>query len=184
MNRNVFFSLRSFVMEYLGDSMKRYGLVAASGPNGTTTLSNAHCIIYLENIDNNYVRFDFASVAKPETQFSLPDYLNAVVEGGAAKHRPKPSRQLPEEEQFRHYLKSYATILEAGLLEAPLAGDFSWEPSFRAFRAEYERVQSLLVDLVEAKHPEAQSLLKKMYDYDISWMDDVERIIEKQSPKS
>jgi hypothetical protein len=180
---NVFLSLSSYVREYMGECIQKYALVEGNAPGGVMTLGNAHCIIYLENIDSDYVRFDFASALAPEVQYSLTDFLDVAVEGGTFKHRPKPADDWDGEAQFKHYV-TYNALIVAGAMDAPLSGDFSWAPKVAAFLAEEERLNDQYQDLDEAEHPEAYSIWQKRKNYDLTWMDDVRRIVAEQESKS
>lgn len=183
-NRNVFFSLGSYAREYMASSIQKFGLVEGDAPGGLMTLSNANCIIFLENVENNYVGFDFASKAIPEVKFDLGFYLDAEVEGGSRKHCPHSPREWKDEAKFIYFLKAFDTLLMAGVLDAPLAGDFSWEPSFRGFVAEFKRLDSILTGFSRVKHPESRSIRQKRDLFDLTWMDDVRRILSEQESKS
>jgi hypothetical protein len=172
-----FWSLESYVREYMRPSIQAFGLVAGAAPDGLMTLSNAHCIIYLELATNYYVGFSFASQSTPETRFSLGFYLDALVEGGCAKACPLPKRKWEVEAKFVHFLKSYDGLIIAGSLDAPLLGNFGWESNYRYFVEEYQRLASELSYLSASNHPEAISLLRKRMVFDLSWMDDVRRIV-------
>jgi hypothetical protein len=183
-DRNLFFSLGSYVREYMGECIQKYALVEGDGPGGVMTLSNAHCIISLEDIDENYVRFDFASTLAPDVQYSLPDFLDVAVEGGTFKHRPKPSDDWDSEAQFKHYVVTYNTLLLAGAMDAPLSGDFSWAPRVAEYLAEEKELGSRLLEIRKSQHPESSVIWRKRSNYDLTWMDDVRRILAEQESQS
>lgn len=172
-----FLSLESYVREYMRSSMQAFGLVAGDAPDGLLTLSNAHCIIYLEIAKVYCVGFTFASQRAPEARFNLGFYLDALVEGGSAKCCPPPQKKWEVEAKFVHFLKAYDGLILAGSLNAPLLGDFGWEADYNCFVDEYQRLASELSNLSASDHPEAMPLLRKRMAFDLSWMEDVRRIV-------
>jgi hypothetical protein len=172
-----FWSLESYVREYMRPSIQAFGLVAGAAPDGLMTLSNAHCIIYLDRVGSEYVGFTFASQGSPETRFGLGLYLDAVVDGGAAVHCPFPEKELEVEAKFVHYLTSFDGLIVAGALDAPLLGDFGWAGNYRRFVDKYQRLATELSYLSAMEHPEAVALLRKRLAFDLSWMEDVRRIL-------
>ena len=180
------FHTATFVAEFMAAAIEHCRLVGPEGSGLLATLANDHCVILLENVDNDYVRFEFHRPGTTTPKWELASYLNCrfMAQGGAFRLRPKPARELSHQEKFEWYLKRYDEVMVLGYLDAPLAGDYSWEEDYSAHDAEFRRLSSILTDLKESGHPEGKRLMWKMLDGDRSWMDEVRGLLEQNSQDS
>lgn len=180
---NTFFDLRSFANHYMAESIEKHHFLQGKGYGDVLTLSNPHCIIYLQNFGEG-IGFKFAAIGDPEIKFSLSKYLDAFVEGGRQKYWPEPPQALEIEKQFIHTLQCFNVVLKSEILAAPLGGDFSWASRLKEFDDEYQRLANELNDLVYLEHPEGIALFEKRSNGDLTWMNDVTRILAEQESKS
>lgn len=180
---NISFDLPSFANHYMREGIEKYQFIQGKGFGDVLTLSNANCIIYIQNFGEG-LGFSFAASGDPETQFSLSRYLDAFVEGGRGKYWPEPPQALEFEQQFIHSLKCFNVILTSEVLSPPLGGDFSWVSRLKAFEDEYRRLANELNDLVILEHSEGNALFEKRMNGDLTWMDDVRRILAEQESES
>lgn len=181
--RNTSFDLPSFANRCMREGIEKYQFLQGKGFGDVLTLSNPHCIIYIQNFGEG-LGFSFAASADPDTKFSLSMYLNAFVKGGRGKYWPEPSQALEFEQQFIHSLECFNVILTSAILSSPLSGDFSWVSRLKAFEDEYEMLADNLNDLVYLEHPEGNALFEKRMCGDLTWMDEVRRILAEQESQS
>ncbi len=182
-SENTHFDLPSFVNRYMLEGIEKYHFLQGRRNGDVVTLSNPHCIIYLQNFGEG-IGFKFAAIGDPETKFSLSKYLDAFVDGGKQGNCPEPPQELDLEQQFVYVLKGFNSVLISDKLAAPLDGDFSWVPKQKAFNEEYERLDLKLDDLLEIDESEYFPIWVKKDDGDPTWMDDVRRILAEQESKS
>ncbi len=181
---NTYFDLPSFVNRYMVEGIEKYKFLQGKGYGDVLNLSNSHCIIELQNFGEG-VGFAFAAISDPETKFSLGEYLNAFVEGGRQKYWPKPPQGMDFQQKFINDLLAFNLVLTSETLAAPLAGDFSWVPKLAAFNEEFSRLSKELTRLeIVDEHPESDAIWNKKSDGDLTWMDDVRRILAEQESKS
>lgn len=183
-SQNTYLDLPSFARKYLADAISHHNLQEGHAGGGIFTLSSTHCIIYLENVESNFVGFDFASSQLPEVKYDLGFYLDSMVAGGSATHCPKPPREWNDEDKFVHYLKAFNSIILNGNLDMPLRGDFAWRNKYDAFVADYKHLASVLTNLSRGNLNGVMSMLQKRNAFDLTWMDDVRRILAEQESKS
>lgn len=182
-SQNAFFDLPSFARKHLRSSIENFQLIEGKLDGGGVTLSNQHCQIYLYNQDDT-VGFDFAPLDATPRKFDLRTFLDAIIEGGTAKHFPAWPRSTPREDKFRGCLDAFQTLVEAGAMDAPLAGDFSWISKYDEFAAEESRLIQALAKLPRSMGSETIPIYRKQLASDLSWMDDVRRILAEQESKS
>ena len=154
-----------------------------NGPEGSgyyATLSNAHCVIELENVDNDYVRFEFHRLGEKEPKWELGDYLDYIygAQGGAFKLRPKPPVDLGDQEKFEWYLQRYDEVLVLGYLDAPLSGDYSWAGRYHEAEEEYKNLSVALRRLSKEGLDPDKKLSYKRIQGDLSWMEEVRGLLE------
>jgi hypothetical protein len=169
--------MASYAQKYMEPSIEKFGLTLVREGGDVAWLHNAHCTIRLENVDNDYVRFEFSRVDAPEECWEFADFLDCMYEGRGMELRPLPPKDFESEAKFVFMLEKYNALILEGYFDAPLAGDFSWIPKYIAAQAEYKRLASARYDLEESGHPEAVAILHKKIKGDPSWMDDVRRIL-------
>lgn len=157
-------------------------LTGPSGGGAFASLSNEHCVIELENVDNDYIRFEFHRPGEKKPVWELADYLDCrfMEQGGSFKLRPKPPGDLSIKEQFEWYLQRFDELLVQGYLNAPLNGDYSWESDYKSAAEEYERLSIALAKLVDAKFEGADKLWRMLIRGDQSWMAEVRKILADQ----
>ena len=183
-SQNTYFDLPSFVNRYMVESIEKCHFLQGKGHGDVLTRTNSHCIIYLQNFGEG-VGFAFAAIADPETEFSLSEYLDAFVEGGRQKYWPKPPQGMDNEQKFINDLLAFNLVLTSETLAMPLSGDFSWIPKLTAYNEEYSRLGQELTRLeVIDEHPECDDIWRKNLNGDLTWMDDVRRILVEQESKS
>lgn len=183
-SQNTFFDLPSFVNRYMVEGIEKYQFIQGKGSGDVLTLTNAYCIIELKNFGEG-VGFAFAAISDPETKFSLGEFLNAFVEGGRQKYWPKPPQGMDLEQKFINDLLAFNLVLTSEILALPLGGDFSWSPKLASFKEEFSRLSQALTRLeIIDEHPESDAIWKKKSDGDLTWMDDVRRILAEQEAQS
>lgn len=180
---NRYFDMASYAQKYMAPAIAKAGLQMTSKGGDMAWLQNGHCTIQLQNIDNDYVRFEFCDPQRPDELWEFADYLDCMYEGRGRILRPLPPRDIDREAQFIFMLEKYNELMLGGYFDLPLAGDFSWAPQYAAFQEEYKRLASARFALEEAGHPEAEAIWDKKHDGDPTWMDDVRRILAEQEPK-
>lgn len=178
-SQNTYFDLPSFVSRYMLEGIEKYHFLQGRRNGDVVTLTNPHCIIYLQNFGEG-IGFKFAAIADPETKFSLSKYLDAFVDGGRQKYCPEPPQGLDLEKQFVLVLQGYNAVLTSKALAVPLSGDFTWVPNLISFNVEYEMLEGHLFDLIDLEHPDGLALRKKWSIGDLTWMQDVKRILSEQ----
>ncbi|MBK9451004.1 MAG: hypothetical protein IPN95_16675 [Bacteroidetes bacterium] len=182
--QNTYFDLASFVNRYMVESIDKYHFLQGKGHGDILTLTNSHCIIYLQNFGEG-VGFSFAAISDPETEFSLSEYLDAFVQGGRQKYWPKPPQDIDLEQKLIDDMLAFNLVLTSEVLALPLAGDFSWSSKLTAYNEEYSRLGQELTRLeVIDEHPECDAIWRKNLNGDLTWMDDVRRILAEQESKS
>jgi len=182
-SQNTYFDLASFVNRYMAESIERYQFHQEKGFGDILTLSNPKCIIYLQNFGEG-VGFSFASKELPDVKHHLTEYLDALMEGGYYRYCPKAPEGLGREESFVRMLRGYNGALMADALAAPLGGDFSWVEKLVAFNEECERLVGELHNLLDLENPEGDAIWEKRSNGDLTWMDDVRRILAEQESQS
>ena len=177
------FHTASFVTKFMGSAIAHCRLNGPGGGGFVASLSNDHCVIELENVDNDYVRFEFHRPGEKEPRWELADYLDCrfAAQGGAFKLRPEPSEDLSNQEKFEWYLQRFDEVLVLGYLDAPLAGDYSWAEAYVAAAEEFESLSDELYVLRQAKHPEAKRLYEMLRDGNRAWMAEVREILVEKS---
>lgn len=177
---NTSFHTASFVSKFMPESIAHCRLDGPTGGGGLALLSNAHCEIILENIDDDYVRFEFRRPGEMKPVWELAAYLNCrfMAQGGAYKLRPKPPGGLSKQEKFEWYLQRFDEVLVLGYLDAPLNGDYTWADAYTAAAEEFENLSTALYRLRMAKHPEAERLYDMLTDGNRAWMAEVREILE------
>ncbi len=165
------------------EGIEKYQFLQGKGYGDVLTLSNTQCIIYLQNFGEG-VGFSFAAVADPETKFSLGSYLDAFVAGGKIGLCPKLPKGLDFEQKFIHDLQGFNTVLTSEALAAPLSGDFTWSPKYLAFTSELEMLGRELNNLLDINEDEYMPIWRRKRDGDLTWMDDVRRILAEKESKS
>lgn len=176
---NVYFDLPSFARKHLKGCIDTFHLIEGKLGGERTTLSNQLCTIYLSNLED-VVGFDFAPIDSPERKFDLRTFLNAIIAGGAARHFPAWPRNMPKEEKFRACLDAFAELVNAGAMDAPLSGDFSWSTKYDEFEAEHDRLENILAAFPMSKDSETIPIYQKRMAFDLTWMDDVKRFLAEQ----
>lgn len=180
---NTQFHAGTYVERYLSASISHCRLAGPEGGGSRARLSNQNCVIELEIVDNDYVRFEFWRPDEPNTKWELAEYLNCrfMELGGAFKLRPKPKEELSNKEKVEWYLQRYDEVLVLGYFEAPLNGDYSWAEAYEHSKQEYRRLSSALLKLMDAGHPEGKRLFGKQLQGDRSWMAEVREILGEQN---
>jgi hypothetical protein len=182
--QNTYFDLPSFVNRYMAESIEKYHFDQEKGYGDVLLLSNPHCIIFLQNFGEG-VGFSFSSKELPDVKHHLTEYLDAMMEGGYYRYCPKAPEGLGMEESFVRMLRGYNGALMADALAAPLGGDFSWVEKLVAYNEERARLGQELTRLeVIDEHPESDAIWHKKLNGDLTWMDDVRRILAEQESKS
>ena len=180
------FHTASFVTKFMGSAIAHCRLNGPGGGGFVASLSNDHCVIELENVDNDYVRFEFHRPGEKEPRWELADYLDCrfAAQGGAFKLRPEPSEDLSNQEKFEWYLQRFDEVLVLGYLDAPLSGDYSWEGQYREAQEEYKRLSVELSRLSDAGLDPEGSIWRKRRKGDLTWMDEVRGLLEQNSLNS
>jgi hypothetical protein len=175
-----YFDMTSYAQKYMAQAIAKAGLTVTSKGGDMVWLQNDDCQIQLQNIDNDYVRFEFCSPSKPEELWEFADYLDCQFEGRGMQLRPLPPRDFDAESKFVFMLEKYNELLLGGYFDIPLSGDFTWAPKYLAHQAEYRRLGIERGKLGRQGHPEAEAILDKKLAGDPTWMDDVRRILAEQ----
>lgn len=183
-SQNTYFDLPSFVKRYMVEGIEKYNFVLGKGYGDIVTLTNSHCIIELQNFGEG-VGFAFGAISDPETKVSLGEFLNAFVEGGRKKYWPESPQGIELEQKFIDDMLAFNLVLTSEILAAPLSGDFSWIPKLAAYNEEYSRLSQELSRLeIIDEHPESDAIWSKKLNGDLTWMDDVRRILAEQDSQS
>jgi hypothetical protein len=182
-SQELFFDLPSFARKHLGGCIENLHLTEGKLNGGGMTLSNNHCHIFLYNQEDT-VGFDFAAQNTPLRKFDLRTFLDAIIEGGSANHFPAWPRNMAREDKFRGCLDAFKKLLETGAMKAPLSGDFSWQSKYDEFAAEENRLVLALAKLPRSMVAETIPIYRKQLASDLTWMDDVRRILAEQESKS
>ena len=179
-SQNIFYDLPSFARKHLRSCIENFQLIEGKLDGGGVTLSNQYCRIFLYNQEDT-VGFDFASMDATTRKFDLRTFLDAIIEGGAAKHFPVWPRNTPQEDKFRGCLDAFQKLVEAGAMNAPLSGDFSWILRYDEFASEEQRLDKVLATLPMSRDSETIPIYRKQLASDLTWMDDVRRILAETS---
>lgn len=180
---NRFFDMTTYAEKFLADAVQKLAFSVTRKGGDFALLQNGHCIIHLQNIDNDYVRFEFASSLVPDKLWEFADYLDCVTNGKAWTLRPLPPDDLGPEGKFVFMLQKYNELMIGGYFDAPSSGDFSWIPDLIAREELFKSLSSKLFALRQGGHPEAKAINFKKLDGDPTWMDDVRRILAEQEAK-
>ncbi|MFN8394214.1 MAG: hypothetical protein U0176_06005 [Bacteroidia bacterium] len=169
--------------DILAEVVAKHELVYGSAYGGITTLSNAHCILYLNEVETS-VTINFALASAPEKKYGVLDFLMAMVPDGARKYPLHVSDTVIGEDRVKQELGLIRDVLASGVMDCVLKGDQSWIPMLEEFNAEYDRLYYILLDPPLDEHPEKPIIRRKQAEYDLSWMDDVKRLLaEAESSK-
>jgi hypothetical protein len=177
---NRYFDMTTYAQKYLGPVIDKFDLRVEPKGGDLTWLLNNDCLIQLQNIDNDYVRFEFCSPSKPEELWEFAEYLDCQFEGRGMQLRPLPPRNYDAEAKFIFMLEKYNELLLEGYFDIPLSGDFTWGPRYLALQLETRRLSIARGRLERQGHPEADSILVKELAGDLTWMQDVKRILAEQ----
>jgi hypothetical protein len=178
MNRN--FDMASYAQKHMAPAIEKFGLTLVRRGGDVAWLQNVHCTIRLENVDNDYVRFEFHRADNLEEIWEFADFLDCMYEWRGMQLRPLPPDDFDNEGKFVFMLEKYNELIVAGYFDAPLVGDFSWGAKYKEAQAEYKRLSTERFRLEEKGHPEAKAIQKKRLNGDPTWMDDVKRILAAQ----
>lgn len=168
--------------DILADVVAKYGLKYGTGYGGVTTLSNPHCILFLNEVETT-VSFSFAIAVTPEKRYSVLDYLMVIVPDGVRRFPLRAPTSVEGEERVVQEIKLIRDVLSSGVMDRLLQGDQSWVVRIEEFNAEYERLENQSYDLSREGHPEAATIRQKRRALDLTWMDDVRRILAGQESK-
>lgn len=167
----------------LADVVAKYGLKYGKAFGGVTTLSNAHCILYLDEVETS-VMVSFAMATAPDKKFGVLDFLILMVPDGGRKYPLHVSYSIVGEERVKLEIGLFRDVLASGVLDAVLGGDESWIPSFEELGKEYDRLKSLTYSPPFTEHLERPQIRRKQREFDLTWMDDVRRILAEQESQS
>ena len=181
---DTYFNLESYIQSRMADAIAKHGLVLGKGNGGLATLSNAHVVAEFENIDNNYVRFNFFQPAQPEIKFEFAEFLDACFDERSKELRPLPPKEWENERQLNFMLDNYNSLILEGYFSKPISGDYSWLQKYLDLKEENDRLSKARANLRRANHPEAKAIFAKRMDGDPTWKDDVKRILAEQNSKS
>ncbi len=167
----------------LADMVAKHELQYGTANGGVTTLNNAYCILYFNVVETSVgVKFAFSNA--PEKQYGVLDFLLAIVPDGGRKYPLHVPDSVTGENRVKQEIGLIRDVLASGVMDAVLQGDKSWIPTFEMFSAEYDRLHDLSLGELLEDHPEEDRIWLKQKAFDLTWMDDVRRILAEQESKS
>lgn len=180
---SIHFGIKPYASEILSDAIARFGLKFGTAYGGVTTLGNEHCTLLISDVEGS-LSIKFSMAISPEITYSPFTYLNALVPGGAVKYPLIASDCAPGEEKIKLELGMIGSAISSGAFDPVLIGERDWIPQYMSFEAEYERLDNLRFHPPIKGHPEETSIRKKVRNDDLTWMDDVRRILAELESQS
>jgi len=177
------FGIEPYAPEILDKAIARYCLNFGTMPGGVTTLGNKHCTLLLSDVEGSVV-FKFSVESEPGITFSPFTFLRAIAVGGVAAHPLNAPDSLEGEERIKAELCLINEMIESRVFDRPLSGDTEWIVRYREFEAEFGRLNSARFFPPIKGHPDENSIYEKKCKDDLTWMDDVRRILAEQESKS
>jgi hypothetical protein len=180
---SIHFGIEPYAPEILAEVIARYGLDFGTMHGGVTTLGNQHCTLLLSDVEGSVV-FKFSIEGATGTTYSPFTFLRAVVAGGVAAHPLNAPDSVQGEERIKAELHLINKMIESGVFDVVLNGNKDWIPKYQQFEREYGRLNSARFFPPIKGHPEENSIYEKKNNDDLTWMDDVKRILAEQESKS
>ena len=180
---NMHFGIKPYASEILAKEIDKYGLSFGTAYGGITTLYNGNCTLLLVDVEGAVV-LQFSVAGDEDTRYNPFTYLNALVPGGASQHPLIAFEKAPGEERIKIELDRIRQVLSSGAFDPVLHGEKEWISAYLSFEAEYERLDTLRYLPPLLGHPEEVAIRKKKGSYDLTWMDDVRRILAEQESQS